>query len=60
MANDIKKKVSALDKINQIEVSITFDPPWSPDMMTENARKTLGFETINESDNNQKIKTEWE
>jgi metal-sulfur cluster biosynthetic enzyme len=26
-----------------IEVELTFDPPWIPDMMTEEARAELGF-----------------
>ena len=60
MANDIKKKVSKLNQINDVEVAITFDPPWKPEMMTNEARKTLGFDTINKSNNNQKVKTEWE
>ena len=60
MADDIKEKVSKLDQINEVEVAITFDPPWKPEMMTNEARKTLGFDTINESKSNQKVKTEWE
>ena len=60
MANDIKEKISKINQINEVEVAITFDPPWKPEMMTNEARKTLGFDTINKSNNNQKVKTEWE
>ncbi|OUX32141.1 MAG: hypothetical protein CBE24_03770, partial [bacterium TMED264] len=28
MADDIKNKVKALKKINNVEVIVTFDPPW--------------------------------
>ena len=42
MADDIKNKVKALEKINNIEVTVTFDPPWTPEMMTNYAREKLG------------------
>lgn len=60
MANDIKDKVSRLEEVNQVDVEITFDPPWSPDRMTDEAREKLGFGTINETTKTQKIETEWE
>ena len=47
MADDIKSKVSDLDQVESVEVAITFDPPWDPDMMTEDARVKLGFDSIN-------------
>ena len=60
MADDIKSKVSKLDQVESVEVAITFDPPWKPDMMTEDARSKLGFESINKTNNSQKIETEWD
>lgn len=60
MADDIKDKVSKLEEVNQVDVEITFDPPWSPDMMTDEAREKLGFGAINETTKTQKIETEWE
>lgn len=35
--------VEGLDAFRQVEVELTFDPPWVPDMMTEEARAELGF-----------------
>ena len=55
MADDIKNKVNALEKINNIEVTVTFDPPWTPEMMTEYAKKKLGFEK-----KETEVKTSWE
>ena len=43
MAEDIKMKLSNLDGINKSEVNVTFDPPWKPNMMNDEARKKLGF-----------------
>ncbi len=60
MADDIKAQVSKLKEVDQVDVEITFDPPWSPDMMTDVAREKLGFGTTNETTKPQKIETEWE
>ena len=43
MAEDIKMKLSGLDDINTTEVNVTFDPPWKPEMMNEDAKEKLGF-----------------
>ena len=29
--------------MDTINVEITFDPPWSPEMMTEEGKQKLGF-----------------
>ena len=60
MADDIKNKVKALEKINNIEVTVTFDPPWTPEMMTDYAREKLGYDPVKTSNNDQKINVEWE
>ena len=60
MAEDIKSKVSKLDQVESVEVVITFDPPWNPDMMTEDARTKLGFDSVNKTSNSKKIETEWD
>ena len=60
MADDIKNKVKALEKINNIKVTVTFDPPWAPEMMTEYAREKLGYDPIKTKKIDQKINVEWE
>ena len=40
---EVKEKVKAIEGISDAEVEITFDPPWSQDMMSEEARLELGF-----------------
>ncbi|WP_375689589.1 SUF system Fe-S cluster assembly protein [Pseudooceanicola sp. LIPI14-2-Ac024] len=35
--------VSAVDGIKQVDVDMTFDPPWGMDMMSDEARLELGF-----------------
>ncbi len=60
MADDIKNKVKALKKINNVEVIVTFDPPWSPEMMTGYAREKLGYDPVKTKSTDQKINVEWE
>jgi metal-sulfur cluster biosynthetic enzyme len=43
MVDDIKNKITELKYMATINVEITFDPPWSPEMMTEEGRQKLGF-----------------
>ncbi len=40
---EIKDKIQQIQDINNVEVEITFDPPYSQDMMSEAAKLELGF-----------------
>ena len=40
---EIKQKISEIEGINDIEVEVTFDPPYATDMMSEAAKLELGF-----------------
>ena len=60
MADDIKAKLSALEGIENVYVDVTFDPPWNPEMMSDEARKKLGFDPVAMSSNEKKIDVEWE
>ncbi len=59
MSNDIIDKVSSLKEIEEVKVNVTFDPPWAPEMMTPEARKKLGYESVKKNEEN-KSKVEWE
>ena len=43
MAEDIKKKLLNLKDIEQVFVEVTFDPEWTPEMMTNEGKIKLGF-----------------
>jgi len=43
MVEDIKSKIATLEHMTNVNVEITFDPPWSPEMMTEEGKQKLGF-----------------
>ncbi len=40
---EIQQKVGALDGIKDVHVQLTFDPPWTKEMMSEEAKLELGF-----------------
>jgi metal-sulfur cluster biosynthetic enzyme len=43
IARDVKQKLENLYEVQQASVQITFDPPWEPRMMSEEARARLGL-----------------
>lgn len=40
---EVQEKVRSLPDAKEVEVEITFDPPWTKDMMSEAARLELGM-----------------
>ena len=61
MSNDIKTKLENLDEINQAFVEVTFDPPWNPEMITDEAREKLGIDLSSPQERKEPtVKTEWE
>lgn len=40
---EVEQKVKAVEGINEVKVELTFDPPYSQDMMSEAAKLELGF-----------------
>lgn len=43
LIEDVKSKVKQVPKIKEIDVELTFDPPWTREMMSEEAQLTAGF-----------------
>mgnify|MGYP001353966619 FL=1 len=43
LPREVQEKVKSLDEVKDAEVEITFDPPWSQDLMSEEAKLELGF-----------------
>jgi metal-sulfur cluster biosynthetic enzyme len=39
----IHDAVKALPGVDAVEVELTFDPPWTPDRMSDDAKFILGF-----------------
>ncbi|MBL6963100.1 MAG: DUF59 domain-containing protein [Bacteroidetes bacterium] len=43
LVEDVKNKIGELEEINDVEVEMTFDPPWEMSMMSLEAKIELGF-----------------
>ena len=40
---EVEEKVKTLEEVRDCEVEITFDPTWTQDLMSEEAKLELGF-----------------
>lgn len=40
---EVEMRVGEVENVNSCKVDLTFDPPWSPDRMTEDAKWELGM-----------------
>jgi FeS assembly SUF system protein len=40
---EVKNKINDMDDVKSAEVEMTFDPPWTKDLMSEEAKLELGF-----------------
>ena len=43
LPKEVEEKVKSLDEVKDAEVEITFDPPWSQDLISEEAKLELGL-----------------
>ncbi len=43
LPREVEEKVKKIEHIRDAEVEITFDPPWSKDLMSEEAKLELGM-----------------
>jgi metal-sulfur cluster biosynthetic enzyme len=40
---EVEEKIKSIDEVKGVEVELTFDPPWSQDLMSEEAKLELGM-----------------
>lgn len=43
LVEDVRQGALAVENVQEVEVELTFDPPWDKSMMSEEARLELGF-----------------
>lgn len=43
LPQEVEEKIKSIDEVKSCEVEITFDPPWSKDLMSEEAKLELGM-----------------
>ncbi|MDR2222660.1 MAG: iron-sulfur cluster assembly protein [Flavobacteriaceae bacterium] len=40
---EVEEKIKAIDQVNGVEIELTFDPSWTKDLMSEEAKLELGM-----------------
>ena len=43
LPQEVKDKVASIEGVKSADIEMTFDPPWSRDLMSEEAKLELGF-----------------
>lgn len=43
LPEEVKTKIEGIEGVKDVNVEITFEPPWTTDMMSEEAKLELGF-----------------
>ena len=43
LSRDRHQSFTKLDGVGEVEIKLVMQPPWSPDLMTEDARDQLGI-----------------
>ncbi len=43
LVEEVKEKVKSVKGVNKSEVELTFDPPWSQDMLSDDAKLDMGL-----------------
>jgi FeS assembly SUF system protein len=41
--NEVESKIKEIESVNDVKVEVTFDPPYTHEMMSEAAKLELGF-----------------
>ena len=41
--SEVEQRLKSIDGVNDVKIELTFDPPYSQDMMSEAAKLELGF-----------------
>ena len=44
IADDAKTRIESIPEVESVNVSIVWDPPWNPRMMSDEGKKALGLE----------------
>jgi len=43
LPNQVKRTLEQIKNVHKVDVQITFDPPWDPDRMSDEARLDMGL-----------------
>jgi FeS assembly SUF system protein len=43
ITEDVRRKLLEIEGVQKAEVELVWDPPWSPERISEEAKETMGF-----------------
>ena len=43
LAEDVKRKLEEIEGVGKVNVEVVWDPPWTPERLSPEAKKTLGI-----------------
>jgi FeS assembly SUF system protein len=43
LMSEVEAKVASVEGVKEVDINLTFNPPWSRDLMSEEAKLELGF-----------------
>ena len=43
IAQQAEWRIAEIDDVEDVQVDVVFDPPWTPDMITEDGKRLLGI-----------------
>ena len=44
LAQQAEWRIAEIDDVEDVQVDVVFDPPWTPDMITEDGKRLLGID----------------
>ena len=44
IAQQAEWRIAEIDDVEDVQVDVVFDPPWTPDMITEEGKRLLGID----------------
>ena len=44
IAQQAEWRIAEIDSVEDVNVELTFDPPWTPDLITDEGKKLLGLD----------------
>ena len=44
IAQQAEWRIAEIDEVEDVQVDVVFDPPWTPDMITEDGKRLLGID----------------
>jgi len=43
ISQDAKSKIEKIESVGKVNIEVVWDPPWNPNMMSDEAKQKLGF-----------------